>query len=238
MKNFSKHYLAPVLGALLLVSGLAACQNSPTNAAETTAATMAVEEATVSESRLTETTPTETIVAEETEASTSTVTEVKSPETEAERAKNDSDYDEDKRELLGAEAALADDDLDLEDMLTYTLEDEYLARDTYISVMKTFGEIRPFINIKASEETHINLLLPLFEKYELELPNYVRDETAFSGTLQEAYEAGVHAEIMNIQMYENFLKEDLPADVADAFSRLAAASEKHLATFRRQAEKN
>ncbi len=137
--------------------------------------------------------------------------------------------------LRGAEAALADDDLELAEMITYTLEDEYLARDTYISVMNAFGETRPFVNIKASEETHIELALPLFEEFNVPLPDYVPDTSPFPGTLNEAYQAGVDAEILNIDMYQKFLLQpNLPQSFIDVIEKLEAASQKHLAAFKRR----
>lgn len=159
-----------------------------------------------------------------------------SPETQ-----EDSDYGETQiapandSGLRGAEAALADENLDLAEMITYTLEDEYLARDTYISVMNAFGETRPFSNIKASEETHIELALPLFEEFNVALPDYVPDTSPFPGTLNEAYQAGVDAEILNIDMYQKFLQQpDLPQSFIDVIEKLEAASQKHLAAFKRQ----
>lgn len=37
-----------------------------------------------------------------------------------------------------------------------------------------FGSIRPFTNIVKSEETHIGLLAPLFEKYGFDLPEDIQ----------------------------------------------------------------
>ena len=136
---------------------------------------------------------------------------------------------------LGVAAALADDDLEMEEMITYALEDEYLARDEYIKIMEVFGEVKPFVNIAEAEKTHIELLLPLFEAYDIPLPEYETDSTPYSGTLQEAYKTDVQAEIDNIKMYERFLEEDLPDDVRLVFERLLSASQKHLKAFENKA---
>ncbi len=138
--------------------------------------------------------------------------------------------------LLGAAAANQDKNLEIADMLRYALEDEYLARDTYTKIMAKFGEIRPFVNIRESENNHIAMLLPLFETYGLSLPEHESDQAPYGGTLQEAYIAGVQAEIENIAMYERFLKEDLPEDVRNIFEKLLRASEKHLKAFERKAD--
>lgn len=137
-------------------------------------------------------------------------------------------------ELWGAAAAAADQELTLADMLTYSLQDEYLAHDEYELILEKFGMVRPFSNIVKAEEKHISQLLPLFAGYEIALPS---DDTTgrihVGDTLAESYPIGVEAEILNIAMYERFLKEELPADVKAAFERLLAGSENHLAAFQR-----
>ena len=134
----------------------------------------------------------------------------------------------------GAAGALADDTYTLDEMLTYALQDEYLARYEYALIMDEYGEIKPFVNIKKAEEQHIAELLPLFDKYSVDVPE---DESAayavMPETLLEAGETGVQAEIDNIAMYEKFLQRDLPDDVRDVFEALKSASEKHLEAFER-----
>jgi hypothetical protein len=55
-------------------------------------------------------------------------------------------------------------------ILNQALDDEYKARDTYRKIVDTFGPVRPFINIVEAEQQHIELLLPLYEKYGLPIP--------------------------------------------------------------------
>ncbi|MBL0382442.1 MAG: hypothetical protein JKP90_23130 [Desulfofustis sp. PB-SRB1] len=55
-------------------------------------------------------------------------------------------------------------------MLTHAIEDEFLARGEYQVVIEQFGERRPFSNIIKAEERHIALLLPLFESYDVDVP--------------------------------------------------------------------
>ena len=55
-------------------------------------------------------------------------------------------------------------------------------------------------------------------------------------SLNEAYKAGVEAEIENIAMYERFLQQELPKDVRQVFESLKDASENHLRAFRRFSE--
>ena len=58
----------------------------------------------------------------------------------------------------------------VEEMLTYAIQDEYLARAEYKVIMDAYGEQRPFINIMKAEGGHIELLLPLFTAYQITVP--------------------------------------------------------------------
>ena len=134
----------------------------------------------------------------------------------------------------GAAGAASGGDWTREELLGYARGDEQLARAEYEKIMDVFGEQRPFSNIMKAEETHIELLLPLFEAYGLEAPEDVSGaHVVIPETLAEAFETGVQAEIHNIAMYEQFLKEDLPEDVEEAFEALMKASESHLKAFER-----
>lgn len=135
-------------------------------------------------------------------------------------------------EGYGSEGALADDDLTLADMLTYAIQDEYLARAEYELIIGEYGSVSPFTNIMKAEETHISTLLPLFETYGITAPaDEGADHAVSVSSLTAAYEAGVTAEINNIAMYETFLEQDLPSDVAQVFTSLMHASENHLRAF-------
>ena len=58
----------------------------------------------------------------------------------------------------------------LAEFFNEALRDEYKARDTYQRIIETFGPVRPFIKIVEAEQVHIQLLLPLYEKYAIPLP--------------------------------------------------------------------
>ena len=136
----------------------------------------------------------------------------------------------------GSLSALDDEAYTIEEMLVYALQDEYSARSEYITIMDTYDVTKPFSNIKASEDNHIALLLPLFETYGLEV---IEDESLDHlheiESLEEAYEIGVVAEINNIAMYNAFLTQELPDDLINAFTKLRDASENHLAAFEKHA---
>lgn len=140
-------------------------------------------------------------------------------------------------EPFGAESALVDEEYSLEEMLVYAIQDEYLAQAEYDVIMSEFGVDRPFSNIAKAEAKHIELLLPLFEAHGIPVPdNNASEKTVVPSTLSEIYKTGVEAEIKNIDMYEKFLKEDLPEDVRTAFESLKAASENHLRAFEKASE--
>jgi len=121
----------------------------------------------------------------------------------------------------------------LEEMLTAALQDEWLALAEYQTIIDTYGAVRPFTNIIAAEETHVSLLLPLFEAYGIALPeNTAASQVVVPDSITSALSTGVAAEQANIAMYEVFLaQEDLPEDVASVFTYLKDGSVKHLAAF-------
>lgn len=140
---------------------------------------------------------------------------------------------------FGSEGALEQENFTLEEMLIYALEDEYRAKEEYLYVIETFDVSQPFSRIIESEETHIQLLLPLFEKYGIEVvnPNAI-DHLIPADTLEETFEIGVIAEINNIAMYDKFLEQDLPDDIREVFIRLRDSSYNHLTAFERGVESN
>jgi len=135
---------------------------------------------------------------------------------------------------FGAAGAAADQELTLADMLTFAIEDEYLAHGEYQYILDTFGSRNPFSNIIKAEETHINLLLPLFEQYTIPVPE---DQSGnfliLPASITEALQAGVQAEINNIAMYDAFLAQNLPDDIRLVFEDLRDASLKHLDAFQK-----
>jgi hypothetical protein len=135
-------------------------------------------------------------------------------------------------EGFGSQGALDDNDLSLADMLTYALQDEYLAHAEYDLILSEYGSVRPFTNIIRAEETHIDTLLPLFEAYGITAPaDDAASRVASIASLTAAYQAGVNAEVNNIAMYETFLDQNLPDDVRIVFESLMHASENHLRAF-------
>ncbi|MFD2216163.1 ferritin family protein [Metabacillus endolithicus] len=142
-------------------------------------------------------------------------------------------------ENYGAKGALSAPTLTIPDMLTYALQDEYLAQARYDDILGKFGYIRTFARIKEAELRHISALLPLFNRYQLSIPEDVSNlYVTTPQNVKAAYSAGVQGEIDNISMYEKFLSQNIPNDVKVVFSQLRNASLNHLEAFKRGLERN
>lgn len=118
------------------------------------------------------------------------------------------------------------------------INDEYKARAVYQKVVDTYGDVRPFSSIIKAETTHVELLLPLFEKYGVVVPedNWYEKVPVYA-TLQDACQGGVDAEIENAGMYDEFFAFVQEQDILDTFTRLRDASQdKHLPAFQRCVE--
>ena len=126
----------------------------------------------------------------------------------------------------------------LTNYLTAAINDEYRARDTYQGVINKFGNVRPFVNIKKSEEQHIGLLKGLYNTYGISVPSDTVGGLATPATVSAACTLGVQAEIANADMYVGLLAgtTNYP-DVQDVFKRLRDASlYQHLPAFQNCAE--
>ncbi|GEM_PF-2338611 len=141
---------------------------------------------------------------------------------------------EDPASDFGAKSALLQGELTIEAMLRYAIEDEYLARQEYESIMAVFGEQNPFSNIIVAEERHIELLKEIYQTYGYDLPEDLAiDHVVIPESIVVALEVGVAAEIDNIAMYEKFLEQELPDDIRAVFVELRDGSISHLAAFER-----
>jgi rubrerythrin len=129
--------------------------------------------------------------------------------------------------------------MSLAEILKEALMDEIKARDTYRRIIDTYGPVRPFANIVEAEQRHIEMLLPLFERYGIAVPE-ARDPARISvpGSLLEACQAAVRAEINNMAMYDRLMAETELVDVRAVLLRLQAASrDHHLPSFQRCVER-
>ena len=140
---------------------------------------------------------------------------------------------------FGSSGALSDTEFTLEEMLIYAIQDEYAARAEYDYIINNFDITKPFTNIIKSEETHISLLVPLFDSYGFLLPEDTSNEHVVTITsVIDAFSIGVQAEILNISMYNLFLEDEtLPDDVRDTFIKLRDASINHQSAFEKNTNK-
>ena len=144
------------------------------------------------------------------------------------QATQETEYD------FGSKSALERDELTLEEMLAYAIQDEYFARQEYELIMDEYGEQRPFDNIIKAEVSHIEYLTDLYDDYGYDMPeDDAIDYVVLPESLEEAFAVGVQAEIDNIAMYEKFLENDLPDDIREVFIILRDGSVNHLAAFER-----
>jgi len=140
-------------------------------------------------------------------------------------------------EGYGAQGALADEDMSILDMLTYAVQDEYLAHGEYQAIINQFGSQKPYENIIRSEETHLALLKDVYDAYALDYPaDDSADHIIVPDSLLEAAKTGVKAEIDNIDMYTTFLTHDLPEDIREVFNTLKSGSDSHLLAFQKQVD--
>lgn len=132
----------------------------------------------------------------------------------------------------GAAAAAANKTPTLAQMLTYAIQDEWAARAEYEAVLKKWPDAKPFANIIRSEESHISWLTPLFAAHGLPAPVEPKPGVIVPKDWTQALSIGAEAEVVNIAMYEQFLKQTLPEEVRTVFVELKKASENHLKAFR------
>jgi hypothetical protein len=119
------------------------------------------------------------------------------------------------------------------------LDDEYHAWATYDQVIRDFGLVRPFSNIRDAEARHVESLLALFEQHDLAPPPnlWPGKVTRYAG-LREACAAAVDAEVANAALYERLLASTDRSDILTVFRNLRDASqERHLPAFRRCVER-
>lgn len=137
---------------------------------------------------------------------------------------------------VGPEAQTGKLDDKTREALLAALSDERRAQAVYEAVVEKFGDVRPFSNIVNAEKRHESFLLPLFEKYGVEVPKneFGKDEVQVPATVAEACQNAVGGEKANIAMYERFLEFVKETDIRDIFTYLRDASKNnHLPAFER-----
>jgi len=128
--------------------------------------------------------------------------------------------------------------------LRFTMEEEKLARDVY----QTLERSSPvFSNIKESEQTHMDAVATLLDRYALEDPTSGQTPGKFQdAALQQLYEdlvregaasplaalqVGAAIEELDIRDIETAKANVTHNDIANAFDNLTRGSRNHLRTF-------
>ena len=136
-------------------------------------------------------------------------------------------------------------ELQKEDLI-FMVEEEKLARDVYENLYAAWG-IDIFANIASSEQQHMNAVLLLSEKYELDTPTTLESRGVFENSdlqalydqlvakgalsLTDAIEVGVTIEEVDIADLNTLLETDLPEDLELVYEHLLNGSYNHLEAF-------
>jgi len=130
--------------------------------------------------------------------------------------------------------------------LLFMREEEKLARDVYMALDETWG-LRIFGNISVAEQTHMDALLALLEKYALEDPVGANPPGLFSDpglqslfgellgqgqeSLVDALLVGARIEDLDIRDLGQALDRTDNTDVRTVYQNLRKASRNHLRSF-------
>lgn len=137
----------------------------------------------------------------------------------------------------------------VEQMLTFMVQEEKLARDVYALAAAKYGD-RIFSNIGRSEAAHMAELRVLLDRYGVTDPTatlaagqfadreladlYAELAEQVSQGRAQALAAGVAVEQADIADLQQGLRLDAPADVKAVLGNLLAGSNRHLAAFNRR----
>lgn len=138
-----------------------------------------------------------------------------------------------------------------EQSLLFMIEEEKLARDVYQALYEEWG-LRAFANIARSEQTHMDAIAGLIERYDLDNPlqegegSFTDPELASlyddllaqgSRSIQEAVKVGMTIEDLDIKD----LMEDIEAsdndDLRIVYQNLLKGSRNHMRAFYRQVQR-
>ncbi len=133
--------------------------------------------------------------------------------------------------------------------LLFMLEEEKLARDTYMYLDELWG-INQFANIKLSEQSHMNAVANLLDLYNIDY-TILPDGEFENQELQDFYnqfvekgqidrvnalEVGATIEDLDIVDLENYINTTSNADIILVFESLQCGSRNHLRSFVRGLE--
>jgi len=110
---------------------------------------------------------------------------------------------------------------------------EYAAAANYAAVIDVYGDVQPYVMIKASEEKHISALTRQLERFGVDVPeNPYLGTIAAPGDLEAAAKVEAGAEVANVEMYDTLLSQTGDTRLTRVFTNLRRASEEaHLPMF-------
>lgn len=137
------------------------------------------------------------------------------------------------------------------DTLTFMREEEKLARDVYLVMFAYWGS-KTFTNIAESEQTHMDAIKTLLDKYGLPDPAYQEIGVFNDTNLQELYDdlvdqggnsmldafmVGALIEEIDIEDLQTAINQTVQQDLQRVYTNLMNGSENHLRAFVSQIER-
>lgn len=115
---------------------------------------------------------------------------------------------------------------------------EYAAAAMYQAVIDEFGQVEPYVTIKAAEERHISALIRQLDRYGVEVPeNPYIGVVAAPADLTSAAKVWAIGEIDNVAMYDELLASVTDSNLIRVLTNLRRASQdSHLPMFEAAAE--
>jgi hypothetical protein len=133
--------------------------------------------------------------------------------------------------------------------LTFSREEERMARDLYAALADTYDGARPFSMVTISEDRHFDAVGVLLDRYDVTDPSAGKAAGTYADpaiqklydgwlaegrtSLEDAYRVGVELEQRDIADLDKSIAADLPADVDTVLGRLLQGSKHHLAAYQR-----
>ncbi len=149
--------------------------------------------------------------------------------------------------LLAAAPANATEFTDTEDLLTFMVQEEKMARDLYLEFADEY-DVRQFTNIAKSEQKHMDAVRYLLDLYGYDDPTVgdpiggfdnpdiqaLYDELLAKGmtSLYKAAKVGITVEKVDIADLKDALADNPAADVTRVLQNLKSGSTNHLTAFR------
>lgn len=133
--------------------------------------------------------------------------------------------------IWGAESARTDNNLTLEKMIKYAIQDEYLQRARYEYVEKEYSEENFLTTLMKEENIHVYRMLRLLSKHKIAVPGDRSNEFFFKfpKTLEDAFVLLIKSEKDSIAMYEKFLQQNqVTEEVKIVFTKQVEDSKRHL----------